>query len=161
MLSIKPAPPSFHSKRWSGARMFMDIQVSAASIVILVALLPGLQVTGLSTEPPIENGGTVVLARKENESSVNIFCRVTNNGSFFDTSWFLSTPGAPRNQIIFGMGQSNFVLIGSSANLTIVSFSRDLNKALLECTNGAGSNSPILEEAFFELRIIGLLNIHY
>ena len=103
----------------------------------------------------------MVLARKENESNVNIFCRVTNNGSFFDTSWFLSTPGAPRNQIIFGMGQSNFVLIGSSVNLTIVSFSRDLNRALLECTNGAGSNSPILEKAFFELRIIGLSNIHY
>ena len=106
-----------------------------------------------STIPPVENGGTALIARTENETDIKIFCRVTNNGSQFDTTWFLQRFGQTRNLIFFP--ETNFVLVGVSSNLTIETLSRDLDRAILECTNGAGPGSPILEHAFFEFRIIG------
>ena len=131
----------------------MAARLVSAFIIILSAF--SQLVTGISTIPPAGNGETVVLARRENEANVSVFCRVTNNGSQFGTTWLLTKVGQMRNQIIFPDPNGDFSLVGLSSNLTITSFSRDLNMAILECTNGAAMNSPILETAFFDLRIIG------
>ena len=130
--------------------------MTTLSLLICFAFASTLStiVTGLSTIPHVENGGTVVLARRENETNVTIFCRVSNNGSAFGTSWFLRLPGeAMENQIRFNNPNPtpNFVRVGATSNLTIELFSRNLNMAVVRCTNFA---LP-LEEASFLLRIIG------
>ena len=128
----------------------------ARAIAVLACLWVSAIATGdfvFTTIPPVENGGTTLIARAENETDTKIFCRVTNNGSFFDTTWFLQRFGQPQNLIFFP--NTDFVLVNVSSNLTIQTFSRDLDRAVLECTNGAGTNSPLLEHAFFEFRIIG------
>ena len=102
----------------------------------------------------MENGGTVVLARRENEINVSIFCRVSNNGSAFETSWFLTRLGEIEFLItLSSIPTPNFVLSGVTSNLTIEMFSRDLDRAIVRCSNVA--TPEILENAMFQLRIIG------
>ena len=127
----------------------------AAFLCSLVAIHCSQLVTGLSTIPPVENGGTVILARRENETNVTVFCRVTNNGSEFETGWFLTRLNEIEIIITFGgnLAVPNFIAVGATSNLTIETFSRDLDKAVLRCTNVAPPE--ILENVMFLLRIIG------
>ena len=103
----------------------------------------------------MENGGTVVFARRENESNVSIFCRVSNNGSAFDTAWYLTRLGEMEQFITFGaqFPTPNFVLSGVTSNFTIETFSCDLDRAIVRCTNQAPGD--LLENVMFQLRIIG------
>ena len=127
----------------------------AAFFCFTIILTSSTFATGLSTIPFVENGGTVVFARRENESNVSIFCRVTNNGSVFETAWYLTRLGEMELPITFGsVPTPNFVLLsGVTPNLTIETFSRDLDRGILRCSNTAPGE--ISENAMFQLRIIG------
>ena len=111
-------------------------------------------VTGLSTDPPTENGGTAVVAALENATDVSIFCMVTENGSPGLSVWYFTEEGGTRQLLNFDQPDaSNFVATGSGRqNFTIRSFGRNLDMGLLECNNNF---IPNLERAFFSLRIIG------
>ena len=128
----------------------------AAACVRLVAVVMLLkeQVTGLLTDPFVENGGTVLLPELENTANVSVFCQVRFQGTPVITQWLLTMKGGMRNVLAAG---PTFQLTGGSLqpNLTIVSFSRDLDMALLECGNGFDGQNA--ETAFFLLRIIGKL----
>ena len=126
----------------------------AAACVRLVAVLMLLkqQVTGLLTDPFVEDGGTVLLPATENAANVSVFCQVGFQGTPVITQWHLTMKGGMRNVLAAG---PSFQLTGGTLqpNLTIVSFSRDLDMAILECGNGFdGLNA---ETGFFLLRIIG------
>ena len=130
------------------------VPTSPALLVRLITvLLLKQQATGLLTDPFVENGGTVVLPAPENAANVSIFCQVTFQGTLVVSQWFLTTKGGTRSAITAG-GHS-FRLTGGTQtpNLTIVSFSRDLDMAIVECNNVF--ISPNDETAFFLLRIIG------
>ena len=128
----------------------------AALVLALVRLIAVLllkqQVTGLLTDPFVENRGTVVLPAPENAANVSVFCQVGFQGTPSVTQWFLTMNGGTRDLLVVG---SSFQLTGGSMqpNLTIVSFSHNLDMAILECSNGFVS--PNDESAFFLLRIIG------
>ena len=132
---------------------------SAGSAVLLCLSLTlqfAFLVTGLTTEPPVMNGGTVVLSRVANTANVSVFCRVTFMGVPRSTAWFITRLNGLREQLTLDPpSDPNFVLLSSGvdSNLTIVSFSSDLDMATLECTNAV--EAPNTEEAFFNLRIIG------
>ena len=125
---------------------------SRALVHIVTVLLLKQQVTGLSTDPFVENGGTVLLPAPENAANVSVFCQVSFQGTQAITHWFLTLNGGTRSEVTSG---PSIQLTGGShfTNLTIVSFSRDLDMAILECTNAFVS--PNDETAFFLLRIIG------
>ena len=136
-------------------RIAMDPNFSALVCLygIMVVLLFKHQVAdGLSTDPFVENGGTVVLPAPENAANVSVFCQVSFQGTPIVTQWFLTMNGGTRSAITT---EPSVQLTGGTLqpNLTIVSFSRDLDMAILECGNGF--NSPNKEVAFFLLRIIG------
>ena len=131
----------------------MVLRLAVAAFLSSVYYLQFCLVTGLSTIPPVENGGTVILARRENETNVNIFCRVTVNGSAFQTTWFLTRLNQVKEVITFFPATPNFIAVGATSNFTIESFSRDLDKAILRCSNDAPSE--FLENVMFLLRIIG------
>ena len=121
--------------------------------LMAVLLLKQQVADGLSTDPFVENGGTVVLPAPENAPNVSVFCQVSFQGTPVVTQWFLTMNGGTRNAI--SAGGPSFQLTGGTLhpNLTIVSFSRDLDMAILECNNVFVS--PNDEKAFFLLRIIG------
>ena len=125
---------------------------SPTLVRLVTVLLLKQQVAGLSTDPFVENGGTVVLPAPENAANVSVFCQVSFQGTPVVTQWFLTLNGGTRSAIMPG---PSFQLTGGSQqpNLTIVSFGRDLDMAILECTNFFVS--PNDETAFFLLRIIG------
>ena len=125
---------------------------SPALVRLMAVLLLKQQVTGLLTDPFVENRGTVVLPAKENAANVSVFCQVTFQGTPAVTQWFLTLNGGTRSEVTSG---SSIQLTGGTRqrNLTIVSFSRDLDMAILECNNVFAS--PNDETAFFLLRIIG------
>ena len=129
------------------------VPTSPAFVRFVTVLLLKQQVAGLSTDPFVENGGTVVLPAPENAANVSVFCQVSFQGTPAVTNWFLTLNGGTRSEIT-AEGPS-FQLTGGSLhpNLTIVSFSRDLDMAIVECNNGFVS--PNDETAFFLLRIIG------
>ena len=134
----------------------MDPNFSAL-VRLMAVLLLKQQVTGLSTDPSVENGGTVVLPATENATNVFVFCQVSFQGTPAVTQWFLTLNEGTRNTITSG---PSFEITGGSiqTNLTVVSFSRDLDMAILECNNGFVS--PNDETAFFLLRIIGKFRIN-
>ena len=121
--------------------------------LMTVLLLKHQVADGISTDPFVENGGTVVLPAPENAANVSIFCQVTFQGILAVSQWFLTTKGGTRSEIL--AGGPSFRLTGGTQtpNLTIVSFSRDLDMAIVECNNVFVS--PNDETAFFLLRIIG------
>ena len=125
-----------------------------ALVRLVTVLLLKQQVAGLLTDPFVENGGTVVLPAPENAANVSVFCHVSFQGTPTVTQWFLTLNGGTRSELTSG---PSFQLTGGSMqpNLTIVSFSRDLDmaSAIVECGNGF--LSPNDESAFFLLRIIG------
>ena len=110
-------------------------------------------VTGLSTDPFVENGETVVLPAPANASNVSIICNVSFQGTPFATHWYLTVNGTRIS--VLDMNDPNFQLSGGLLVpiLTIVSFGKDLDMAVLECNNGF--ISPNDEVTFFLLRIIG------
>ena len=118
---------------------------------------------GLSTYPVSQDGQTPVLAAVEGAMNVMVFCEVTfNNGNPTFTNWILTRVGGNPILLDFdinGTGippnSENFIATGvpvgsgiSRSNLTILTFDRSLNMALLEC---AQSNTVM---ANFTLRII-------
>ena len=122
-------------------------------LVLSIASLLGDLVTGLITDPFVENGGTVVLPATENATNVSVFCQVSfQGGTQTLTQWHLTMKGGMREVLAAG---PSIQLTGGTlqTNLTIVSFSRDLDMAILECDNGF--DGPNEETAFFLLRIIG------
>ena len=148
--SSHPAGHRFNSQ------IAMDPKFSALVCLyglMAVLLLKHQVADGISTDPFVENGGTVVLPAPENAANVSIFCQVSFQGTSAITNWFLTLNGGTRSAIT-AEGPS-FQLTGGSLhpNLTIVSFSRDLDMAILECNNVFVS--PNDEKAFFLLRIIG------
>ena len=128
----------------------------AALLCLILALQFGGYITGLSTDPPTENGGTAVVAALENATNVSIFCTVTEFGSLGLSVWYLTEKGGTRQRIIFGQqSASNFFTIGiGRQNFTILLFRRNLDMARLECNNNL--DPPNEQVAFFSLRIIGL-----
>ena len=122
------------------------------ALVRLVTVFLLKQVAGLLTDPFVENGGTVVLPAPENAANVSVFCQVSFQGTPVVTQWFLTLNGGTRSEITTG---PSIRISGGSMrpNLTIVSFSRDLDMAIMECGNGFVS--PNDETVFFLLRIIG------
>ena len=94
------------------------------------------RVTGLSTDPFVENGGTVVLPAPASASNVSIICNVSFQGTQFATHWYLTVNGGTRTSVL-DMNDPNFQLSGGSLVpiLTIVSFGQDLDMAVLECIN--------------------------
>ena len=118
---------------------------------LMAVLLIKQQVTGLLTDPFVENRGTVVLPAPENAPNVSVFCQVTFQGTPAVKRWSLTLNEGTRSQLMAG---PSFQLTGALfTNLTIESFSRDLDMANLECSNNL--LSPNDETAFFLLRIIG------
>lgn len=120
----------------------------------------GEYVSGLSTDPPTENGRTSVVAALENATNVSIFCAVTFGGGNSAprlTVWFFTEIGGVTREAIFGIpGVPNFFSTGPRReNLTIESFGRNFDMGLLECTNNI--DAPNDETAFFLLRIISEL----
>ena len=128
------------------------VPTSLALVRLIAVLILKHQVTGLLTDPFVENGGTVVLPAPENAANVSVFCQVSFQGTPAVTNWFLTLNGGTRSEVTSG---PSFQLTGGSmfTNLTIVSFSTDLDMAILECNNVF--ISPNDETAFFLLRIIG------
>ena len=139
----------------SGSPKSMDPpQLVVATLLYSIYYLQFHSAIGLSTIPPVENEGTVILARRENETNVPIYCRVSLNGSTFSTAWYLTRFGEVQFRITFGsVPTPNFVLEGVTSNLTIQSFSRDLDKVIVRCSNVAVPE--LLENGRFQLRIIG------
>ena len=72
-------------------------------LCLVLALQFGDYVTGLSTDPPTENGGTAVVAALENATNVSVFCAVTFQGTPVHTGWYLTEQGGTRQQILFGL----------------------------------------------------------
>ena len=120
-----------------------------------LALQFGDYVTGFSTDPPTENGGTAVVAALENATNVSVYCAVMDFGSPGVSFWYLTEAGGTRQRILFGQqSAANFLATGVvHENFTILSFRQNLDRALLECNNGL--IPPHDEVAFFSLRIIG------
>ena len=121
------------------------------SVVMLVVMLSGDRVAGLSTIPPTVNG-TGVVAAPENTANVSVYCLVTDSmGDPATTTWRIGSPGPPR--LLITSSNTNFMISGVlETNLTIVSFERALNMVELECTTGFGTDPDM---AVFTLRIIG------
>ena len=126
---------------------------SPALVRLLTVLLLKQKVAGLSTDPFVENGGTVVLPAPENAANFSVFCQVSFQGTPAVTQWHLTLNGGTRSAIMAGGPSFQFAGGSQTNNLTIVSFSRDLDMAIVECNNGFVS--PNDETAFFLLRIIG------
>ena len=120
--------------------------------LLITVLLLKQQVAALLTDPFVENEGTIVFPAPENAANVSIFCQVSFLGTPALTRWHLTIKGGTRNILAAG---PSFQLTGGSMqpNLTIVSFSRDLDIAIVECGNGF--DGPYEETVFFLLRIIG------
>ena len=115
----------------------------------------GDYITGFSTDPPTENGGTAVVAALENATNVSVFCAFLFPGTTtpLTTAWYLTEQGGTRHQILFGLpSAANYFTTGFQTNLTILSFGRNLDMGVLECNNNLDSNNEI---AYFMLRIIG------
>ena len=142
--------PALSLKRGSVAAM-----KSTALLCLNLVLQFGDYITGLSTDPPTENGGTVVVAALENATNVSIFCTVTEFGSLGLSVWFFTTEGGTRQLLDFDQpNAANFFTTGiARQNFTIRLFARNLDMAVLECNNNLPS--PNREIAFFMLRIIG------
>ena len=128
------------------------------AVLVCLCLLSLLRdhVTGLSTDPFVENGGTVVLPAPANASNISIICNVSFQGTPVATHWYLIVNGT--RTFILDKNDPNFQLSGGLLVpiLTIVSFDQDLDMAVLECNNGFISNNEV---AFFLLRIIGKINV--
>ena len=92
----------------------------------------------LLDEPFVENGGTVVLPAPANASNVSIIiiCNVSFQGTPLATHWYLTFNGERRTSVL-DMNDPNFQLSGGLLVpiLTIVLFGKDLDMAVLECSN--------------------------
>ena len=131
--------------------------MATKKIAVFLCLDLGLQfgdyVCGLSTDPPTVNGGTAVVAALENATNVSVFCAVTIGGMPSLTLWSITVEGGTIQRIFGIPGVPNFFSTGSGReNLTIISFNRNFDMALLECDNNFDNAR---ERAFFSLRIIG------
>ena len=70
--------------------------------VILFFFSFAVHVTALVTNPPVENGGTVIVAATENVPNVTIYCTVTDAMDMtIGTSWF-HIDSDDNRQAIFG-----------------------------------------------------------
>ena len=125
--------------------------------VILFFFSFAVHVTGLVTNPPVENGGTVIVAAPENASNVTIFCEVTDSTSTtIITTWVYHDSNAnPIRHLSITDPEFNLGAFPFS-NLTIESFTRTLDGTTLECSNMV---SPP-QMAFFALRIISKLHVY-
>ena len=125
-------------------------------ISLVTALQFGEYVSGLSTDPPTENGGTAVVAALENATNVSVFCAVTFGGGSTAPRvklWYITTIGGLTRELIL-TSVPNFVFAGTHReNLTILSFGRNLDMGRLECNNDIVEPNQN-EKAFFSLRII-------
>ena len=68
----------------------------------MAVLLIKQQVTGLLTDPFVENRGTVVLPAPENAPNVSVFCQITFQGTPAVTRWFLTLNEGTRSQLMAG-----------------------------------------------------------
>ena len=117
---------------------------------------------GLSTYPVSQDGQTPVIAAVEGAMNIRVYCEVTFNGNPTFTNWILTRVGENPILIDFDINGTgippygqNFMATGvpvgngiSQANLTILTFDRSLDMALLECAR----SSTVM--ANFTLRII-------
>ena len=131
------------------------VGMTAEAAVILLFFSFAVHVTGLVTNPPVENGGTVIIAAPEIASNVTIYCAVTGpNNMTMATVWIHIDSNANRtissNDPVFNTGRLPF------ANLTIKSFAQSLDGTTLECSNMV---SPP-QIALFTLRIISKLRVY-
>ena len=99
------------------------VGMTAEAGVILFFFSFAVHVTVLVTNPPVENGGTVIVAAPENASNVTIYCAVTGpNNMTMATVWIHIDSNANRtissNDPVFKTGPLPF------ANLTIKSLIR-------------------------------------
>lgn len=140
---------------YCGMLKWAELYVCMMTAVFLLACSFTVCVTGLVTNPPVENGGTVTVAAPENAPYVTILCAVTDaNNVTIGTNWIHVDPKAnPMRQLVsdnplFDRGPFPF------RNLTIEIFSQSLDETTLECSNLA---IPGLQEVFFLLRIISKL----
>ena len=134
---------------------FVGMRAEAAVILFFFSF--AVHVTGLVTNPPVENGGTVTVVAPENASNVTIYCAVTGpNNMTMPTVWFHIDSNAnptrrriSNNDLVFSIGALPF------ANLTIKSFAQSLDGTTFECSN----QILPLQIAFFALRIISKLHV--
>ena len=131
----QPQQPISPSYFWEELSSWLTMGLAVLACLCLLSLLRD-HVTGLSTDPFVENGGTVVLPAPANASNVSIICNVTFQGTPFATHWYLTVNGGTRTSGL-DMNDPNFQLSGGSLVpiLTIVSFGQDLDMAVLECIN--------------------------
>ena len=117
-------------------------------------------VVGLTTNPTVENGGTVVVAAPENAANVRISCQVTPGPNFTNprvSAWFLTMKNGARTRIVFN-SEPNYSTDtgGFQTEFNILSFGADLDMAALECSNDLPMlPSPNTLHVFFILRILG------
>ena len=148
-------PPADICGMLKWAELDVCMMTAARTAVFLLACSFTVCVTGLVTNPPVENGGTVTVAAPENAPYVTILCAVTDaNNMTIGTNWIHVDPKAnPMRQLV-----SNIPLFERGPfpfrNLTIEIFSQSLDETTLECSNLA---IPGLQEVFFLLRIISKL----
>ena len=107
----------------------------------------------INTNPPAENFGSAVVAALENASNVTVFCAVTfrDGGSARTSAWFITLKNSTRERILFD--EPNFETVYLQSNFTILSFSAELDMAILECTNSL--IPPNTQTVFFTLRTLG------
>ena len=137
---------------------FVGMTAKPALILFFFSFAVHMHVTGLVTNPPVENGGTVIVTAPENASNVTIHCAVTGpNSMTIATVWIHIDSNA--NSTRQGISSSNDPVFNPGplpfANLTIKSFAQSLDGTTLECSNMV---SPP-QIAFFALRIISKLHV--
>ena len=123
-------------------------------IFVLVVTANCEYVHGLHTNPPVENGGTVVVVAPENAANVTLLCEVTfgDGGSVRTSAWFLTLKNGARERVMFD-SEPNFATSGLQSDFTILSFGADLDMATVECGNGL--IPPNNQTVYFILRTIG------
>ena len=149
----EPAPPMIGQNPPYEAGL-QDQEMSTLWCVILVLLVAVGYVAGqINTNPPAENFGSAVVAALENASNVTVFCAVTfrDGGSARTSAWFITLKNSTRERILFD--EPNFETVYLQSNFTILSFSAELDMAILECTNSL--IPPNTQTVFFTLRTLG------
>ena len=100
-------------------------------IFVLVVIANCEYVRSFSTNPPVENGGTVVVVAPENAANVIVFCEVTfGNGVPRVSSWFLTLKNGVRERVRLD-SEPNFDTSGYQSNFTILLFGANLDVALV------------------------------
>ena len=108
--------------------------------------------TSLSTDPVSIDGETPVVSAVEGTKDVTVFCAVElSNGNPSFTNWEITRVGSQGSKLLTfnasgdadGPSSENFRVTGEplfsgtrQSNLTILTFDRSLDNALLECLEG-------------------------